>query len=145
VYTVTSSAPSGNQWYNNSGMIAGATGASYLTTISSMYYCIVTINGCKSDTSNKVAVQHDGIDNINGANGWQLYPNPAEGYFYCNTTSSITDDLKLNVYSLTGVLLKSVSVTQTEQKVSTTDISKGIYIVELKSKTGSNRKLLSVQ
>ena len=74
-----------------------------------------------------------------------IYPNPAEGYFYCNTIGNITDDLKLNVYSLTGVLVKSVAVIQNQQQVSTADISKGIYIVELKSNTGSNRKLLSVR
>ena len=140
----TSSASIGNQWYNFSGPIAGATGTSLVATSIGTYYCIVTINGCKSDTSNRIDVD-EGIDNVYDANAWQLYPNPAEGYFYCNTTGNITNDLKLNVYTLTGVLVKSVAVTQTEQQVSTADISKGIYIVELKSSAGSNRKLLSVR
>jgi D-alanyl-D-alanine carboxypeptidase len=142
--TLNSSAPSGNQWYNESGIIIGATGTSYICMGMHTYYCIVTLAGCKSDTSDKIYVTED-IYNVNSSNAWQLYPNPAEGYFNCRTTGAITNDLKLNVYSLTGVLVKSIAVTQTEQKVSTTDISKGIYIVELKSNTAISRKLLSVQ
>ena len=50
--TLFSSAPSGNQWYNSSGPIPGATGTSFTPTATGLYYVIVTdSSGCASDSS----------------------------------------------------------------------------------------------
>lgn len=50
--TLFSSAPSGNQWYNSSGPISGATGTSYTPTATGLYYVIATdSSGCASDSS----------------------------------------------------------------------------------------------
>lgn len=141
---LTSSAPTGNQWYEKSGIIPGATGTTYSGAGMGIYYCIVTLAGCVSDTSNNITV-YEGIDDVLGNKEWLVYPNPASGYFYCSTTCAMTDALMLNVYTVTGVLVKSIPVTEREQKIYIADLSNGIYIMELKSNRRANRKLLSIQ
>ncbi|MEI8204892.1 MAG: immunoglobulin domain-containing protein, partial [Bacteroidota bacterium] len=49
---LTSNALVGNQWFNQFGIIVGATNQTYTATIDGDYYDIVTLNGCVSDTSN---------------------------------------------------------------------------------------------
>lgn len=145
INTLTSSSATGNQWYNAGGMIPGGTASTYNITGSGTYYCIVTIAGCKSDTSNKINAQYTGISSIANNETWLVYPNPAQGYFYCSTTGTLPGDLKLNVYTLTGVLAKSVHITTNEQRINTSDLSNGVYIIELRAGDVANRKLLSVQ
>ena len=145
INTLTSSSATGNQWYNAAGIIAGATSNTYNITANGIYYSIVTIAGCKSDTSNKLNALYTGIEGITNDDSWLVYPNPAQGYFYCNTTLNLNEDAQLNLYTITGVLVKSVSITQNRQKIYTTDLSSGIYMIELKSNTTATRKLLSVR
>ncbi|MBS1774227.1 MAG: serine hydrolase [Bacteroidetes bacterium] len=143
---LTSNAPTGNQWYNASGMIAGATGSSYNITSSGIYYSIVTLAGCKSDTSNKFNATYNGINTIAGNDEmWMVFPNPATNNMYCRINGVISDDMQLNIYSITGVLVKSEHITQNEQNISCTDLSNGIYVVELRTGKTVERKLLSIQ
>jgi D-alanyl-D-alanine carboxypeptidase len=141
--TLTSTAPSGNQWYNTSGIIPGATGPTYNITASGTYYCIVTIAGCTSDTSNKLNALYNGIPVIAGDESWLLYPNPAPGYFYCQ--SQETKGSRLNIYTITGALVKSLPVSENKQKISTADMPNGIYVVELRSAKTVSRKIVCVQ
>ncbi len=53
--TLFSSAPTGNQWYNDSGIITGANAPSYSPTVTGNYYVVVTnTNGCISGNSNVI-------------------------------------------------------------------------------------------
>jgi hypothetical protein len=50
--TLYSNSPSGNQWYESTtGLISGATQNWYLPTQGGVYFVIVTIGGCSSDSS----------------------------------------------------------------------------------------------
>ena len=49
--SLTSSSASGNQWYRNGSLIAGATNQQYVATISGNYTTIVTTGGCSSTPS----------------------------------------------------------------------------------------------
>jgi len=53
---LTSSAATGNQWYLNGVIIAGATSQTYTTTQSGSYTVIVTTNGCVSATSTPAVI-----------------------------------------------------------------------------------------
>lgn len=143
--TLTSSAPTGNQWYDvASGIIPGATGSSYTGMSMHSYYCIVTLNGCKSDTSDKVMVPESVSNVLNGA-GWNIYPNPAKGYFQCSIAGQISSDMVLHIYTLTGVLLQSEHITANEQIISTAGLSSGTYLVILQSGSVKKPLLLNVQ
>jgi hypothetical protein len=72
-----SNADYGNQWYNSSGLIPGATEKIYKPLSDGNYYVIVTLNGCNSAASNIISFSV-GIENINAFKGILIYPNPAK-------------------------------------------------------------------
>ncbi|MFV8328375.1 alpha-amylase family glycosyl hydrolase [Flavobacterium sp. ZS1P14] len=73
---------------------------------------------------NKVAAL--AIANFEKKDGVYLYPNPAVNYFTLNTNTS-----KVQVFSITGQLVKSFNTTQTEAcQYAVSDLNKGLYIVK---------------
>jgi D-alanyl-D-alanine carboxypeptidase len=70
-----SSAPTGNQWYNSSGIIDGATAQHYEVTATDDYFTIVTSSGCSSDPSNVVHVVFSGVEQ-HGMTSPEVFPNP---------------------------------------------------------------------
>jgi hypothetical protein len=54
--TLTSSAASGNQWYDGTTLLAGETNQNYVATTSGNYNVIVTLSGCSSAASSSTAV-----------------------------------------------------------------------------------------
>ena len=54
--TLTSSAPSGNQWYLDGNPIGGETNQTYIATLSGSYTVVVTLFGCSSATSSATVV-----------------------------------------------------------------------------------------
>jgi len=73
--TLTSSALSGNQWYNQNGIINGATNQSYTVVSNGIYYVIVTMDGYVSEPSNSITLQisnQDYTQNIPLIAGWNI-------------------------------------------------------------------------
>jgi hypothetical protein len=54
--TLTSSAATGNQWYQDGNPINGATGQTYSATEAGDYTVVVTVSGCASSPSNVITV-----------------------------------------------------------------------------------------
>ncbi len=71
--TLTSSASTGNQWYLNGNMIAGATSQTLTISQNGLYEVHVTVNGCTAITS--INVTTIGINELQNA-GISIYPNP---------------------------------------------------------------------
>lgn len=66
------------------------------------------------------------IANFEKKDGIHLYPNPATNYFTLNTNTS-----KVQVFSITGQLVKSFNTTQTASyQYAVNDLNKGLYIVK---------------
>jgi len=74
--TLHSDAQTGNQWYNQNGVVKGATNQDYTPKSSGNYYVIVTLNDSKSNPSNTIRFTPTGIRQLNFNNRIQLYPNP---------------------------------------------------------------------
>ncbi|HQK38622.1 MAG TPA: T9SS type A sorting domain-containing protein, partial [Flavobacterium alvei] len=55
-----------------------------------------------------------------------LYPNPATNYFTLNATTS-----KVEIYSITGQLVKSFANQSEENQYSISDLNQGIYLVKV--------------
>jgi hypothetical protein len=66
----------GNQWYNLSGPIAGATGKYFAPQVNDYYYDIVTQNGCSSAASNIVYFVLTSLPEPEGSTV-RIFPNPA--------------------------------------------------------------------
>jgi len=73
----------------------------------------------------------------------QLYPNPSNGDFTIATKTYLT---KINVYSHTGVFVKTIEVTDFEENVlvNITGLQTGVYLLELQNETDKSWKKVIV-
>ena len=121
----------GNQWYVNNQPIPGATGQTFLAQASGLYYDIITLNGCSSDTSQFVGV----IVGLNEITGQRvtLSPNPADDVVKIHFPGSFTGTAKITFASVVGRVLGSCNfIVQENQNDLSVDLSRfapGIYIV----------------
>ena len=74
-----SNAVSGNQWYDQTGILNGSTSFVYSPTIAGYYYVIVTVNGCSSQPSTIFSFVFTGIENQTENTEVLIYPNPTSG------------------------------------------------------------------
>lgn len=98
--TLFSSAPSGNQWFDGNGPIAGATGQSFQPPASGLYYVLVTdSSGCSSDTS----FAWNFILGVAAGDGPRLgaWPNPTAGALQV-TWPPVAGECQLALYQLDG-------------------------------------------
>lgn len=131
---LSSNASTGNQWYNASGIISGATGQIYTPTITSHYYDIVTgVDGCVSDTSNKIYVVITGINNLSDNNCcFNIYPNPANDNIIIENTS-LNKNEEILIYNIQGQLLIQQPMLQAKTDIDISLLAKGMYLVEMKT------------
>jgi hypothetical protein len=100
--TLHSSAPAGNQWYDQGGIITGATGQTYVVTQFGDYWDVVTLNGCSSDTSNHIMFPVTGIGQ-HSSPVINLYPVPNEGMFNVSITTASEESFSISIYNSLGV------------------------------------------
>jgi hypothetical protein len=76
-------------------------------------------------------------------NATSVYPNPSSGEFYIKTKTNLS---KVNLYSQTGALVKTIDVTDDsrEVRVSTSGIQSGVYFLELQNDTEKSWKKVIV-
>ena len=144
---LTSSAPSGNQWYYEGTAIAGATGQTYTVTNNTGYYwCMVTLTGCSSPISNKVWVVITGQQELQNTN-ISVYPVPNDGRFTVSIISPVQETFTIVVYNQIGAKifeLGDVHVNGTfEKQIDLRPVANGIYsVVFLNSEHKVVRKVL---
>ena len=107
---LSSSAPSGNQWYFNGMAIPGATGQTYLPTQSGDYYVIVTIDGCSSDPSNTISVIIIGLPTTTITRSFNLYPVPNDGQFNASIEWPKDELFTIAVYNMMGIQIYETRV-----------------------------------
>lgn len=71
-----SDAANGNQWYNQHGLIYYALHQDYNPIFDGEHFVIVTENGCKSDSSNKINIVNAGIYAYINNKKINVFPNP---------------------------------------------------------------------
>jgi hypothetical protein len=138
VITLTSSAPSGNQWYYNGTAISGATGQTYTVPFwnHGWYWTVVTLNGCSSDTSNHIYVLIEGVGEKTSGN-LEIYPVPNDGHFNIAISSLSEVSYKLEIYNALGVNIyngKSITVNgKIDVPVDLRPIPSGLYTIILRN------------
>lgn len=125
-----SDAASGNQWYDQNGMIAGAINQNYTVVANGSYHVVVSTANCTSDPSNTIQITNTGIADINTNSIIRIHPNPAKNQITVKVAPnligsefSITDPLGRKV--LSGKLTNESSVIGIEQ------LSKGVYLFRI--------------
>ena len=134
-----SSATTGNQWYNSSGAISGATSQTYTPQTTDTYYVIVTASNCPSAQSNSIAVNTTDIaDNTNNENYFELYPNPA--YDFLTVINPGIKNVNYSIYNVQGKLLFTQSAENKNTTINIYTLEKGVYFIKAESVEGTTIK-----
>ncbi len=138
-FVLHSDAPNGNQWYNQNGLISGATEQNYTASIDGDYYVIVTLSGCSSDPSNIINVNGTIINSVELDNTINVYPNPVSNELTIETEKN--DKVNFEILNALGyVVFKGDLINKTTIK--TTIFAPGIYII--KFETGDTFKFKKI-
>ncbi len=138
-FVLHSDAPNGNQWYNQNGLISGATEQNYTASIDGDYYVIVTLSGCSSDPSNIINVSGTIINSVELDNTINVYPNPVSNELTIETEKN--DKVNFEILNALGhVVFKGDLINKTTIK--TTLFAPGIYII--KFETGDTFKFKKI-
>jgi photosystem II stability/assembly factor-like uncharacterized protein len=130
--TLSSSAATGNHWYNSvSGIINNETAQTYIPQQIGNYFVIVTLNGCSSDSSNIIHFDNTGIQIITPSDNLiRIFPNPSNNFV--SITVSTKNNANLSIFDITGKIIFNKDIQLLEATKVTFDFShlaKGIYFV----------------
>jgi len=76
---------------------------------------------------------------------FSIYPNPASDIIILNIDNPNNAVLTLNIYNIIGQLIKSEILEQKSEQLNISNLSKGIYILEIKSNEMSEKQKLIIQ
>jgi hypothetical protein len=145
---LTSSATTGNQWYEQTtGILTSQTGQTYTPTVSGNYFVIVTdVNGCTtiSDTiSFSMSVNQNLI-----SNGIKIYPNPAQDQVWIEIMNATNSSVRVEILSMDGRLLFENETSKsglTKTKVDLYNFASGVYFVKAISESKTTIQKLVIK
>jgi hypothetical protein len=133
--TLYSNALTGNQWYNSSGLIAGETNHWYHASSFENYYCVVTLNGCSSVSSNLITYYPIGFDEHRQYE-ISVFPNPANGQVFFR----LNNDLTVTVIYMVDVTGRKIQIpfliSSDLFQLDLNQLSYGYYILEIMTEEG---------
>jgi len=136
-----SSATTGNQWYNQSGLIPGATSQDYTYTTVGNYYVIVTVNGCSSDQSNTITITSSGIESLTTNNAIKVYPNPVTDELIIEMKGN-TETINFKIFNAIGQVVFAGDFVE-NTTVKTSAFTAGVYLIKLENgKTIEFKKII---
>ncbi|MBT2556853.1 VCBS repeat-containing protein [Hymenobacter sp. ISL-91] len=144
---LTSSAPTGNQWYLNGTALPGATATTLATDPHAAQgsYTVITTSdqGCASQPSLPLVITTTRSSSVPTA--LQVYPNPTpDGRLTVLLPNKRGQTTLLNLYNLTGQLLLSRTVLPTDNQVllDIGTLPAGAYLLRSVTPQGSESRLL---
>jgi hypothetical protein len=152
--TLTSSSPTGNQWYFNTGLIPGATAPTYVVASAAqngVYTLVVTsAAGCASAVSAPQTVVLTATASAALAATVQLYPNPA------HTTCTVqipalagATAVQLTLLNALGQKIQqqhlALPATGTHAELDLRGVASGVYLVQLQAGATTLTKRLIVE
>lgn len=134
-FVLTSSSPTGNQWYQNGVLLPGETGQTYTASADGSYTVIVTTGGCSSAESLPAVITGVGIAEAGNPNLLSVYPNPNNGNFTVTFFSAGKESYTIELTNALGQVvykeqMKDFSGKYTKQ-LSVEPFGKGIYMLNL--------------
>jgi uncharacterized protein YcfL len=124
-----SDAEAGNQWYDQNGLISGATNQDYTVTVDGEYYVIVTLNNCVSDASNILNVILTGIEFSESNKNVLVYPNPVSSEL-CIEYNQANENLSIQIINSMGEIVFS-SYFKNKLTVQTNNFASGVYLLRI--------------
>jgi hypothetical protein len=132
-----SSAASGNNWYNQAGIIGNATAQDYTVAINGVYYVIVTRNGCSSDPSNSINVVFTGESTSPSRHSTKAYPNPFDNQLIIERSGNDDTATFEILNSLGKVVIEGQAGDRTV--VATSTLARGVYILRVRGGISSDQ------
>ena len=131
---LTSSAPVGNQWYLNMGIIPGATNQTYTVTVNGSYTVQVTLNGCASPMSDPIVINNVGLYDMNNTTKTlSIVPNPSNGNFTVSFYANGETNIIKIIDNLGKTVFKEVIAFkgQYSKQINIESFGKGVYTIIL--------------
>jgi len=138
--SIASNVENGNQWYNLSGPINGATGQYYVPSLSDYYYDIVTENGCSSAASNVVYFVMTGIENEDGS-PIKIFPNPTRDELNIRISVLLFSEVTIRLFNSLGkeqMIFPRVKLHPGVNlfKIDVNSLGAGVYFLNIEEGTG---------
>ena len=135
---LVSSSTSGNQWYLNGTIIAGATGTSYTPVISGLYTVIATLNGCASNVSTSINYIITAVVSPYLDRSISITPNPTNDLVFIKYSGNI-GKLSVSVTDMSGKIVFNAGSFTTTYNLSLKSYSSGPYIIKIiNTRTGES-------
>lgn len=136
-----SNVPTGNQWFNQNGLINGATNQNYTVTVDGDYYVIVNLLGCSSDPSNTINVTVTGIEVVESGRVIKVYPNPVSNELIIEIEGN-NEKVNFDIINAIGQIVFKGNVVD-KTNVQTSDFAPGVYLIKLENgKTFEFKKII---
>ena len=128
------------QWIDcgNNTALPGATNQNFTATANGSYAVEVTENGC-SDTSACIQILSVGIEAIDLASAFKLYPNPTSEWI------NIQSEIRIESVSIISIDGKRVLRENSTNKINLSALTSGYYFVEIETERGTIRKKIVKQ
>jgi hypothetical protein len=120
------------QWYNESGMIAGATGRTYVISKSWKYHLVITDEiGCTNTSESISAIWSDAKITESGEFRYSIIPNPNRGQFIFRIDSGSGNEITLHLFNPLGQTIETRRMKQAgcnhSEQFDVSYLSKGMY------------------
>ncbi len=136
-----SDALNGNQWFNQNGLINGATNQNYTVTIDGDYYVIVSLLGCNSDPSNTINVTVTGIEVVESGRVIKVYPNPVSNELIIEREGN-NEKVNFEILNAIGQVVFKGNLID-KNTVQTSNFAPGVYLIKLEiGKTFEFKKII---
>jgi PKD repeat protein len=141
-FTNTSSNSSSYFWDFGNGFTTTAANPSFTFTSDGNFPIrLIATNACGSDTIDiTIEVLKVGIRNVEWNIDLSVYPNPFQHTVRIETELGKPEKLELTIFNMIGKLVHTETYTSTGKSskiVDLSDVSKGIYLINLKGETGN--------
>lgn len=128
---LVSSASSGNQWFDQSGLIIGAVNQSYTPICNGRYYVMVNNAQCFSEPSDTFSF-NSSIKHLNLPAIFYNY-SLSDGTLYINLPSEVNSSSLVSIYSTAGnqVFVNRFNENQKNLQINTSYFKAGVYLISI--------------
>ena len=122
--------------------VAGATGQTHKALVNGMYKVLATELDCSTGLfSNEVEILYAGINTQNAQRNITIYPNPSGGIINFSGTKAGDE---IVIYRMDMSELKRINLVQDNQSVDCTELTAGMYFLQLRTGNSAIVKPLTI-
>jgi hypothetical protein len=102
-------------------------------------------NGCTGNATLRLTT---GINDLNGLSSFSIYPNPSNGIFSASAKLENTSDITISIADITGSKVYEITdkaVKEMTKSIDLSNISAGIYIVNVKTDRGTATQRIAIK